>query len=104
MSGDPVSLPYRPFRQAADFVAWSEANCWQCEKGPAPDQDGENEACDIENALTLSSLCGGSINDPIIGGPVKAAEIAERLGWNGISSLPCKCREFVAKAESEVEP
>jgi hypothetical protein len=79
---------------------WHAYNCERCTKGPDPDLQGPNEACDIENAFALASVCGGTINDEVIGDEENARKIAERLGWNGSGSLPARCSEFVENETS----
>lgn len=90
--------PYRPFSNASEFMIWTDRNCDKCVKGPSSCLEGPNTKCDIENSLVLASLCGGSINDDIMGGEVKAKEIAERLGWTNESEFPSRCLEFQKKS------
>lgn len=63
----PCSPSYRPFSNGCEFMDWHAYNCEQCTKGPALDLQGPNELCDIENAFALASVCGGTINDEVIG-------------------------------------
>lgn len=93
MKGNPQPH-YRPFSNGTEFMVWCEHNCEQCAKGPQPDLQGPNAACELENALTLAGICGGTINDPVIGGPENAAKLAARLGWKGDGPLPWRCPEF----------
>ena len=92
----PAAPSYRPFSNGCEFMDWHAHNCERCTKGPAPDLQGPNEACDIENAFALAAVCGGTINDECIGDEENARKIAERLGWNGSGPLPARCSEFVA--------
>lgn len=88
---------YQPFPGAWAYTRWHASNCAQCKKGPKPDQCGPNEACDIENAMTLSSMFGGSM---LLGGEVtqdQAAAMAKRLDWDGVSYIPNEqCPELEA--------
>jgi len=84
---------FRPFSNGMEFMDWHDRNCSGCSKGPDVDQQGPNEKCEIENALALAAVCGGTINDPVIGGEEKAREIADRLGWDGTGRLCTRCPE-----------
>ena len=88
---------YRPFSNGSEFMDWNCYNCDRCSKGPSPDQRGPNELCEIENALAMASICGGTLLDKVIGTPEHTANLAKRLHWDGISSLPSRCPEFEAK-------
>jgi hypothetical protein len=92
---------YRPFSNGCEFMDWHAHNCEQCTKGPAPDLQGPNELCDIENAFALAAVCGGTINDEVIGNEDNARKIAERLGWKGSGSLPWRCAEFIPTGKVE---
>ena len=94
----PMKPPYKPFTSGGEFYRWNCNNCEKCTKGPAADQDGINEKCDIENAFVLASLCGGTIVDECIGDLKNAENIATRLGWDGmIGTLPGRCNEYEQK-------
>lgn len=85
---------YQPFSNGSEFMDWCAHNCEQCHKGPAPDLQGPNERCEIENAFALAAVCGGTLLDEVIGTPEHTASLAQRLGWDGRSRLPARCPEF----------
>lgn len=88
---------YHPFSNGGDYIDWTCYNCERCTKGPAINQEGPNEKCEIENAFALASVCGGTILDEVIGTPEHTASLARRLGWDGESALPARCLEFEPK-------
>jgi hypothetical protein len=92
---------FRPFSSGFEFMDWHARNCERCTKGPAPDLQGPNEACDIENAFALAAICGGTVNDPCIGEEENARRIAKRLRWDGTGKLPPQCSEFEENNQEE---
>lgn len=74
---------------------WNERNCCQCKKCPPIDHQGPNELCDIENAIALASICGGTFLDEVIGDEAYAKSLADRLGWDVNSAwFPSTCPEL----------
>lgn len=95
---------YQPFSSGSEYIDWCGLNCDRCIKGPPPDLQGPNEACEIENAFALASLCAGTLNDEVIGGIEAAQKLAKRLNWDGNSTLPARCPEFAPRAERSNSP
>jgi hypothetical protein len=67
-----------PFSNTSEYMCWTARNCERCAK--SYDQNGENFACDIDQALTLACFDGGEVD----------REIYSRMG--GRSG---KCLEFL---------
>jgi len=89
---------YHPFSNGSEYMDWTCHNCDNCRKGPAPNLQGPNEQCEIENALALAAVCGGTILDAVIGTIEDTQRIAARLQWSGQGDLPARCPEFDSKS------
>ena len=73
-------------------MCWMDANCDRCWKGVVSNKTGKSR-CAIENAIALASGTDGSLMHGGGTPPEKAAKVAARLGWDGVSYLENNCPE-----------
>jgi len=52
---------YSVFPNGTSFMCWLERNCDRCKKGPTPEHQGQNPACDIEDTIALASCLDGKL-------------------------------------------
>ena len=88
MSNNRFSL----FPNGTSFMCWMDANCDRCWKGVVSNKTGKSR-CAIENAIALASGTDGSLMHGGGTPPEKAAKVAARLGWDGVSYLENNCPE-----------
>lgn len=88
------SPSYSPFPNGTSAVCWRSNNCDRCRKGPPPDLDGQNLACDLEDTLALAHLLDGTLMLCGEKTAQEAAEMARRLGWSGAGYLMNDCPEI----------
>lgn len=91
----PTNPKYRLFPNGSSHMIWMSRNCDQCWKAWNGKTQGRNRKCAIESDIALNGCAFGSLlpGNPTPADEKRAAKIAKRLGWDGVSYLENDCPE-----------
>lgn len=78
------------FPNGSSYMMWRDRNCDRCRKDfdTATMKTWINTLCPIEQAISLSSVLDGKIEE------ASRPEIGKRLEWDGATYLEHDCPEF----------